>query len=126
MLHCVPLMGFTMRRCRFWPEGRQALWEEKLQLREPFRGNQATVWGTKQVRQLPEGCTLRFQSAKIHAMEVWQILCIRWEEDCSALGCGLSAAALGHDVLTALDAECGRRCLFWRGRRRSRWRATWR
>jgi hypothetical protein len=33
---------------RFWPEGRVALWEEKLQLREPFAGNDATEWGTLQ------------------------------------------------------------------------------
>ncbi|GAQ87718.1 hypothetical protein KFL_003720090 [Klebsormidium nitens] len=32
----------------FFPEQRLRLWEEKLELREPFRGNQATVWGTKQ------------------------------------------------------------------------------
>lgn len=33
----------------FFPEQRLRLWEEKLELREPFRGNQMTVWGTKQV-----------------------------------------------------------------------------
>ncbi|BDA42985.1 hypothetical protein COCOBI_03-8780 [Coccomyxa sp. Obi] len=31
----------------FWPEGRIALWEEKLQLREAFKGNEATDWGTQ-------------------------------------------------------------------------------
>ena len=34
--------------CRFWPEGRVRLWEEKLQLRSPFKGNAATQWGTVQ------------------------------------------------------------------------------
>ena len=33
---------------RFWPEGRVRLWEEKLQLRSPFKGNAATQWGTVQ------------------------------------------------------------------------------
>ncbi|CAL8467373.1 g6910 [Coccomyxa elongata] len=31
----------------FWPEGRVALWEEKLQLRAAFAGNEATDWGTQ-------------------------------------------------------------------------------
>eukprot|EP00850_Spirogloea_muscicola_P017714 SM000155S01643 [mRNA] locus=s155:37433:41851:- [translate_table: standard] len=31
----------------FWPRGRVELWEEKIGLREPFRGNAATRWGTK-------------------------------------------------------------------------------
>lgn len=30
----------------FWKGGRQQLWEEKLGLREPFAGNEATEWGT--------------------------------------------------------------------------------
>ena len=34
--------------CSFWPEGRVRLWEEKLQLRSPFKGNAATQWGTVQ------------------------------------------------------------------------------
>ncbi len=34
-------------RTRFWPEGRVALWEEKLQLRAAFAGNEATDWGTQ-------------------------------------------------------------------------------
>ncbi|EIE24389.1 restriction endonuclease-like protein [Coccomyxa subellipsoidea C-169] len=32
----------------FWPEGRVALWEEKLALRAGFAGNEATDWGTRQ------------------------------------------------------------------------------
>jgi hypothetical protein len=32
-----------------WPGGRLKLWEEKLELRVPFRGNDATAWGTAQV-----------------------------------------------------------------------------
>ncbi|KAG0558277.1 hypothetical protein KC19_10G015300 [Ceratodon purpureus] len=32
----------------FWKTGRTELWEEKLGLRKPFAGNQATVWGTNQ------------------------------------------------------------------------------
>ncbi len=38
----------AVRVCRFWPEGRVRLWEEKLQLRRPFAGNAATQWGTVQ------------------------------------------------------------------------------
>ena len=33
--------------CRFWPNGRETLWEEKLGLREKFKGNAATVWGNR-------------------------------------------------------------------------------
>ena len=38
----------ALRLCRFWPEGRQRLWEEKLHLRRAFAGNAATQWGTVQ------------------------------------------------------------------------------
>ena len=38
----------TYPPCRFWPEGRVALWEEKLALRPGFAGNEATDWGTRQ------------------------------------------------------------------------------
>ena len=31
----------------WWPGGREQVWEEKLGLREPFRGNDATRWGQK-------------------------------------------------------------------------------
>ncbi|KAK9863175.1 hypothetical protein WJX84_006084 [Apatococcus fuscideae] len=31
----------------FWPEGRESLWEEKLGLKEKFKGNAATAWGTR-------------------------------------------------------------------------------
>ena len=31
----------------FWSGGREALWEEKLGLREGFSGNEATAWGTE-------------------------------------------------------------------------------
>ena len=31
----------------WWKGGREQLWEEKLGFREPFRGNDATRWGTK-------------------------------------------------------------------------------
>ncbi|QDZ23018.1 YqaJ domain-containing protein [Chloropicon primus] len=31
----------------WWKGGREQVWEEKLGLREPFRGNDATRWGTK-------------------------------------------------------------------------------
>ena len=31
-----------------WKTGRVELWEEKIGLRQPFAGNQATIWGTKQ------------------------------------------------------------------------------
>ena len=31
----------------WWKGGREQIWEEKLGLREPFRGNDATRWGTK-------------------------------------------------------------------------------
>lgn len=32
----------------FWKAGRAELWEEKLGLRKPFAGNEATIWGTNQ------------------------------------------------------------------------------
>ena len=31
----------------FWRDGRNALWEEKLEIGIPFTGNEATEWGTK-------------------------------------------------------------------------------
>ena len=31
----------------WWKGGREQVWEEKLGLREPFRGNDATRWGSK-------------------------------------------------------------------------------
>jgi len=44
---------------RFWPEGRAALWEEKLALRPAFRGNAATAWGTVQEDVALQRCARR-------------------------------------------------------------------
>ncbi len=44
---------------RFWPDGREALWEEKLALRAAFRGNAATAWGTVQEDVALQRCARR-------------------------------------------------------------------
>ena len=42
----------------FFPEGRVQLWEEKVGLKEPFQGNEKTVWGTDREAEAVEAYTL--------------------------------------------------------------------
>ncbi|KAK9840347.1 hypothetical protein WJX74_007980 [Apatococcus lobatus] len=49
----------------FWPDGRESLWEEKLGLREKFKGNAATAWGTK--REAP--ALAHYKELTGHAVE---------------------------------------------------------
>ena len=59
--------------CRFWPEGRVRLWEEKLQLRKAFAGNAATQWGTVQedvaLKCYSEVCTRPTCHTKYNVMQ---------------------------------------------------------
>ena len=58
---------------RFWPEGRVALWEEKLQLRAAFAGNEATDWGT----QREDAALSRYQQLTGHLVSACRFSVLR-------------------------------------------------
>ena len=71
--------------CRFWPEGRVALWEEKLALRPGFAGNAATAWGTVSEDTALQRCALADTSLSLGACVAEQRLLHACPLRCSTL-----------------------------------------